>query len=346
MSHQIALDTEDLYDARIRTLMRHAGPLEWSRPESWAQALGARKLALSSLKSYASAIRFAARRELSDAAESFVSAFNAALKPLQEGVRSSKQRSRPKHRRMAITEQTVQILREAAEWREENTRSTRARFVMDMAEGTLRFGLRPSEWSKTKIEDNRLIIPNGKHIIIEPEHGPFAGRLYQRGNGERRELIAHDEFVGKFAPILLRLSRSSPLSYRTNERGVRRAWRDVVDTAIQRFGLPSRFRTLRLYDFRHQFAANWKSSVPASSGIIAAMMGHVSVRTAVQSYARASNARGGGWGLRPSQDTLDAVMSHEMWAGYPPQATSPAKSPNKTVSSPGISNSRPSGRSR
>lgn len=317
MAHQITPESEDLYDARIRTLRRHSPGLKWSQPEAWAAAIAARKLALSSLKSYASAVRFGARRDDERSAPTFIKRFDAALEPSQIAVRKTKQRARPKHRRVAITEEAVEILRKAAEWREENTRSTRSQLAMDIAEGTLRFGLRPSEWSKAKSDANSLIIQNGKHAVFEMEHGPFAGRVYRRGNGRSRELLGNDEFVRRFRPILRRIAEAGPLGYRTNERAIRRAWRENVETAIKRFGLPARYRHLRLYDFRHQFAANWKKAVPASTGIVAALMGHASVRTAVQSYARGTNARGTGWGLRPSAESLDAVVTHDIWDGYP-----------------------------
>lgn len=332
MSHQITLDTEALYDARLRTLMGSGSAWDWKDAAVWAKAIADRKLALASLKNYASAVRFGARRALGEAAEVFVVAFNAALKPTQEAARSTGQRSRPKHRRMAISEATVRLLRKAAEWREENSRSTRATFVMDLAEGTLRFGLRPSEWGKASLVAESLVVKNGKRIVAELPHGPFAGRRYERGNGPRRELLVHSDFLSAHAPILRRISAAGPLSYRTNERGIRRAWREVVDTAVKRFGLPSRFRHLRLYDFRHQFAANWKKAVPASSGIVAALMGHASVRTAVQSYARVANGRGAGWGLRPSAESLEAVVTMEMWSGYPSSA--PDKPAPSTPSAP------------
>ncbi len=334
MAYLITPESEDLYDARLRTLRRQSPGLTWTQPEVWASAIAARNLALSSLKSYASAVRFAARRQSKDVSQLFIERFDAALKPIQSAVRKSKQRVRSKHRRVAISEEAVERLRAAADWRDENTRSTKSGFAMDIAEGTLRFGLRPSEWSTARVLNDTLIVQNGKYAVFQMDYGPFAGRVYRRANGPSRVLLAQDDFAKKHYPLLDRLTHPQILGYRTNERAVRRAWRATVETAIKRFGLSKRYRHLRLYDFRHQFAANWKKTVSPRTGIIAALMGHCSTRTAVQSYARVTNARGAGWGLRPSADSLDSVITFDVWEGYPQHLDSdPARTPQKPSAS-------------
>lgn len=297
----VAGTTEALYAARIRSLTGRRVDLRLSDPGPWVAELQRRDLALSSLKSYASAVRYHVRRKLPEP-EDFVTRFDALLRPIQSVARTARKRRRP-----SIGSDVIDGLRRAARYRDGQSIYTRA--AVDLAEGSWRFGLRPSEWGHCAIQGGALHVRNGKFLRRRMAHGIFAGRFFSRANGRYRTLEPTSGSLDDAGSQLISRIRSFQAArpFERHHRAVQIEFRQVVRLAVRRGLIPPRFGVLTLYSFRHQFAADGKRTFAAGSGSVAALMGHISVRTALQSYARRRSGTGRSLGIRPSADSLAAV---------------------------------------
>ncbi len=81
------------------------------------------------------------------------------------------------------------------------------------------------------------------------------------------------------------------------------ALKDALKSLVEQGVIPRKWLRLRLYDARHQFAAEAKSSLDELQGEVAAVMGHASAQTAAYHYGKRRKAQ------RPSavRPTPDAV---------------------------------------
>lgn len=151
----------------------------------------------------------------------------------------------------------------------------------DLLVATMVTGLRPSEWSDAEVYDGVLVVANAKF------------KEGVRGNGEVRELellstISSAEMDAITACIAT--FRTSP--YAKQRPNIAVAFKEALGPAIRAAGVSKWFYRLRIYDFRHQFAADAKSSWGVGEGLVAAAMGHSVEDTAVEHYGRAKHGSG------------------------------------------------------
>ena len=204
-------------------------------------------------------------------------------------------------------------LRQAALYRDGQSAFTAA--VVDLAEASWRFGLRPCEWAQCSVRNGALVVRNGKFLRRRMAHGIFAGRFFSRANGRFRTLEPiGGGLSGEDGQLVARIrSFQARRPYERHRRSVQAEFRKVVRIAVGRKLVPARYRELTLYSFRHQFASDAKAVTPAASGAIAAMMGHISVRTALQSYGRRSAGSGKPLRIAASKESVAAVKNRAVF---------------------------------
>ena len=179
--------------------------------------------------------------------------------------------------------------------------------------GTRHFGLRPCEWERAFWKDESksvLVVTNAKFADTVMERGPQKGAKWRRGNGIERELRIQKMYHGTLTAIAdnaMEVGKHSPYSNKVNGAMFRRTHRWAIE-AVRETGLfqPSILKRITIYSYRHTFSAEAKASLDLSRGEVAALMGHISTKTAVQSYARRSAK--GGLKVRPTPESVEAVL--------------------------------------
>lgn len=278
----------------------------------------------STAKGYASVVRWGLRR-----ARRPTDAFDRSWARLRGSVprRSHRRRST---RRCRITPELVATLRQFAALRD---RRSRAAMAVNLFHASALFGLRPCEWSSASWDDaarHRLVVRNAKAAATIMEHGPFAGRLWVRGNGSERTLELTAEGVGAGVADLvdevLRAEREVPWSQ--HRSAIWDAFKRLVRAAVERGLIEPKYRHLTIYSARHQFAADAKRSMSVTAGEVAAVMGHCTVRTAVSGYGR--RVAGGSFRamVRPVPESVALVRNLTLRRSRPaPRAAIPGLAP-------------------
>lgn len=268
--------------------------------QSAAAEIAARDLTAVSQTSYVSAVRCI---HAGDAG--FLAALDEAMESAPDRVR---RRSTGKR---SVGESSIRaVIGELQELPVRGNEGLKTR-VVDLVIATRLFGLRPSEWADAKWADedrSRLFVENGKYARMEMERGPFAGRVWRRGNGKSREMILPEKERDLYVrSAQAAMSGEALYPWEKHERGIQRLHQRAVAQAMKK-GLISQAMGdgLTIYSYRHTFAAAAKATLDLFGGEIAALMGHISVTTATRSYARRSAARGG-VSVRPTAESVAAV---------------------------------------
>jgi len=283
-------------------------------PSELADEIAGRNLGLKAAKFYASSVR----HTLADDPLA-LSEFNKRW----EDVRPLGGERRKK--KLEITPETMAVIRRHGNARA--GRSKYAQYVCDLIEGVILFGLRPVEWSEACwLNDERevLVIRNGKQAEEILDRGPFAGRVWKRGNGYFRHLRltgseAEKEHARSLVERIFVHEEATP--WAKSDRYLQRELKRIIERAIEAGKLHPRFRAMTIYNARHQFASTAKGSVSIEGGEVAALMGHISVKTAMQSYAR--RRKGNSWRLvvEASEQSIQAVENRSEKSFQPTQWT-------------------------
>lgn len=170
------------------------------------------------------------------------------------------------------------------------------KLAADMIEAGIATGLRPIEWKDAWIEDNVLHVPNAKF------------RPGISGNGQKRELLLDDEAISEshLNAVFRVLEALHGVEWDDVGANVRRALAGAK-TKLQRMGLVTKNQMkTRVYDARHQFAANAKMSLDYAGGEVAAAMGHRSAVTAHVAYGNRKKGRVG-IAVKPSLQSVNNV---------------------------------------
>lgn len=193
----------------------------------------------------------------------------------------------------------------------------RGRFQLlaaDMIEAGIATGLRPVEWKDASLVDDVLTVPNAKY------------RPGVSANGEKRELFLIDDVITfeQRAAIDRVIAALSGVEWDDIGTHVRRALRGAK-AELKRMKLitPKEMKT-RIYDARHQFAANAKTTLDYQGGEVAAAMGHRSAVTAHTSYGNRKKGRIG-LPVKPSAESVQNVDKRSLSK----LATSIAKAANQ-----------------
>ena len=254
-------------------------------------------------KHYASAVRWYLRLYCDRGARPFDGVWSAA-----GSVRHTSKRGKRPGRKAQITAETLRALLALSRVRDGGSH----RAAVAMFQASTLFGLRPCEWASAIWGDDAktvLVISNAKTASRIMQHGPFAGRLWVRGNGSVRRLVLTKEGIAsgvqEVVDNVLEAERLWP--WRLHRFSLYHAFRSIVREACKRGDIPARLSRLTLYSGRHQFASDAKRSLDVASGEVAAAMGHSAVRTAVSSYGRRANGGSFAPVARPDAASIAAV---------------------------------------
>lgn len=179
---------------------------------------------------------------------------------------------------------------------------------------TLATGLRPKEWSTAsliEVEDGpfRLRVPNGKFVPVGTVNRRSTMPTARRGNGPFRELVfdgSVEEAEALKADILELFDLEQDEPWERCQKGLRRELLKCLHELVDKGVIQRLFSRLTIYSFRHQAAADAKVVHGTHSGGAAALLGHASARTAVDSYGRRHLGRSGVM-MRPSAASVKAV---------------------------------------
>jgi integrase len=166
----------------------------------------------------------------------------------------------------------------------------------DMIEAGVATGLRPVEWKDASVVDDVLRVPNAKF------------RPGISGNGEVRDLILIDDVItpGERAAIDRVILALNGVEWDEIGGHVRRAL-IAAKSKLRKMSLITTKETrTRMYDTRHQFAADAKNNLNYEGGEVAAAMGHKSAITAHSSYGKKRRGRVG-LSVKPSAANVATV---------------------------------------
>lgn len=170
------------------------------------------------------------------------------------------------------------------------------RLAADMIEAGIATGLRPIEWKDAELIDDVLHVTNAKF------------RPGISGNGNKRELILVDDCItsDQRAAIDRVLSALNGVEWDVIGTHVRRALRGARNKLKKMSLISGKEMRTRIYDARHQFAADAKISLDYEGGEVAAAMGH---RSAVTAHSAYGNRKKGRIGLpvKPSRISVQNV---------------------------------------
>lgn len=281
--------------------------------QALAAGLGESDLGLASFKQYASAIRWC----LDDIqfTEALIS-FDFELDGME--------RPDPKKRhvlKFVPTEIGTAVIQTAHQ-----SKRKFSRHLAILLRCTLATGLRPKEWSDTSLilpSDGpfRLKVVNGKYVPPGTVNSRSTIPTARRGNGPYRELVfdaIEDDADMLLADIkeLLKFEKFQP--WKVCQKGLRRELDNCLSELIENGVIQKIFFKLTIYSFRHQAAADAKANLGTDTGAAAALLGHVSARTAVDSYGRRNLGRSG-VKMRPSTASVEAVDNRQV--PKPPERT-------------------------
>ena len=264
--------------------------------------LGSKPLMKGTRRTYAAAIRYCLGSD--DKVASFDRALNQA-KPEVETKRPIRRQS------VVIPEGLFESILEKLEDQKQSW--SRALHLKSLIIGMRHFGLRPCEWEKAGWKDETrqvLVVRNAKFADGIIERGPFAGRVWKRGNGLSRELVLEEQFqplLSRIADSAMMSSKECPYSDPMNARTYRRTHQWALDALRkERRFRADRLKLITIYSYRHAFSSDAKATVEISSGEVAALMGHISTNTAITSYAK-KTARSGRVAITPSAKSVERV---------------------------------------
>lgn len=166
-----------------------------------------------------------------------------------------------------------------------------------------RIGCRPIELCGAVMEGTTLIIPNAKLADGQDRWRPLDLRTYPTA------LIAAIRLLVKLAP-----EPGNPQAFVL--------WRNSLASSLARASFAAGGRRLALYAFRHIAIATWEKS-GFSAEEIAALAGHLSIRTARTHYARA----GSGWELTQVPEPITIAVRTDTASTEAGDVTSPINDP-------------------
>lgn len=155
----------------------------------------------------------------------------------------------------------------------DSSRSTVAVLAKGLFLSSVMVGLRPAEWFSAQLDDDKLVVKNGKST-----NG--------RGTGEYRTIdlrtpvLMIDRQKIKFIENTLSIIQAASSPDKSNAELM-----TDIRQVVRRCGITSGGRNITIYTARHQFSANMKAA-GLSKREIANLMGHASPNTASTHYGR------------------------------------------------------------
>lgn len=307
------MSTAAVYRKLVSRLEAHAGAAVLDdEGQAVCTYLGRRltadTLGWSTAKQYASAVRWTLRE-----AGRGTRAFDRGWANLRPTVTRRTTLRRKSSRRTQVTQDVIEAVLAMAAVREEPS----FRAAAGLFSAGVLLGLRPCEWAGARWEDasrRSLVVRNAKAASRLMQHGPFAGRMWQRANGEERVLVLTEAGIAGGIQAVVDTVIASERAYPWAQRRstIWRAFKVMVRAAIIRGLISTKHRHLTIYSARHQFAADAKRSMAVGAGEVAAAMGHRAVRTAITGYGRRVVGRSNQPVARPTPQTQGAVKSLDL----------------------------------
>lgn len=290
--------TEAEYERRVRRFLAYAAQqglgTDW-RGLLLAYEVLSRDLAPASRRKYRAALRFFVERAMGLEAERLFSERAAVIDRIWRAAReqAALAAGKSRKRRGGLLREMPNELRSLLSAHLYGRGTVAALTAGDIILATPIVGCRPGEWSNSHLEGNMLTVVNAKF------------REGVRGNGPERTmvldrtLITPDEMDAIRRLVMCMAGRS----WNSVRGRISAALKDALKSLVEQGVIPRKWLRLRLYDARHQFAAEAKSSLDELQGEVAAVMGHASAQTAAYHYGKRRKAQ------RPSavRPTPDAV---------------------------------------
>lgn len=160
-------------------------------------------------------------------------------------------------------------------------------------------GLRPKEWAETTLEGDVLRVKNSKYIEGLRANGPVRELVVDRAK------MAPDE-IEAMSRLVLSMQGRTWAALRPKLQPVLKA---VIGDLVSGGIIAKRWKRLRFYDARHQYAAELKATLDATKGEVAAAMGHASAMTALHHYGRRKRAERPS-AVRPTAESVAAVKAN------------------------------------
>jgi len=253
-------------------------------------------IGLASWKQYASAISWSLETKFGDETrESFVA--------LKDGLERPGRKKR-RLRRFFSPDVASKLVRQLRRDPDDELDVLVAEFII----ASIATGLRPVEWNRAAFVDgskSELSVVNAK---VSPHSNSRRGVWGARGNGATRTLVFEVDDSGELVEIVGRVIDAFGASpWEVRQRTLRRRFKRALHALIARGEVPRKWHNLRLYDCRHQFAADAKVNREMLSGELAALMGHHSIVTASRAYGRKGKGGSGKTVVRPSKSSVAAV---------------------------------------
>lgn len=325
--------TIDIYESVFARLLRQAGGVGHLGDGGvalcglLARRVASGQISWATAKQYASAIRWKLRQ-----AEKDLEDFEQAWRKVQL-LRPSARTKRRATRKVGITMCEIAAINTLAAVRDQRSFQAAA----SLFHASVLLGLRPCEWANARWADkarSTLIVRNAKAASCIMEHGPFAGRLWVRGNGAERALKITSEGaafgVQDLVDDVLRHEKALPWA---KHRGlIWRSFKRLVAGAVERDMIAPKYRNLTIYSARHQFAADAKRTMNVGAGEVAASMGHVAVRTAISGYGKRHLGGSFAPSVKPDSLSVNAVQSKTLRPSRPVPAS---QKPPRPSPSPG-----------
>lgn len=166
----------------------------------------------------------------------------------------------------------------------------------DLLEAGTLTGLRPCEWAGASLRGSTLIVPNAKY------------RPGISGNGAHRELslLKENLTARQVATIKRVLVELNGTRWEVIGGNVRRAFNNAKKALLRARTITPKEARTRIYEARHQFAANAKRDLDYQGGEVAAAMGQRSAMTAKAAYGNRSRA-GSRTPVKPSVESVKRV---------------------------------------
>ncbi|GAA5666065.1 hypothetical protein Brsp07_04574 [Brucella sp. NBRC 14130] len=217
------------------------------------------------------------------AAGEFTAAFPNARPPVKARIRY------PKKLPNKIADMMTAYLRSGR-------RGRNKALAADLLEAGTLTGLRPCEWAGATLRGTTLIVPNAKY------------RPGISGNGVQRELslLKENLTTRQIATIKRVLSELNGTRWEVIGGNVRRAFNNAKKALLRARTITPKEARTRIYEARHQFAANAKRDLDYRGGEVAAAMGQRSAMTAKAAYGNRSRA-GSRTPVKPSADSVKRV---------------------------------------
>lgn len=169
-------------------------------------------------------------------------------------------------------------------------------FVARLCHAMHQTGIRPGEWCDTSYD------PNTRKISVKNAKYKTTDRSF-RANGTHRHInlpaTASSAFVSNVEWVI---ENMKGISWKSRQGHASRTLKKMLAELVREKKISRWWLKLRIYDFRHQFAADMKATFDDAPVNVAAVMGHCSVVTAYQHYGRKAVGK-----VRRSPVSPDAV---------------------------------------